>query len=117
MFFFLFTGDDQTVFRDILDKLAHGGFKREHWDILNTRNFNSLSEKEKKDFEENAVMLCATNAALVPYNKQKLRNLEQPIAIISAVNKPPSLAKLASPKHAYGLLNNIMVCKGSKVGI
>ena len=62
-------------------------------------------------------MLCATNAALVPYNKQKLRNLEQPIAIISAVNKPPSLAKLASPKHAYGLLNNIMVCKGSKVGI
>ena len=74
-------------------------------------SFNKILSKPMDIFKS------TTNAALVPYNKQKLRNLEQPIAIISAVNKPPSLAKLASPKHAYGLLNNIMVCKGSKVGI
>ena len=113
---FSFAGNDQAVFRDILDKLAHGGFKKEeHWDILNTRNYNNLTEEEKNDFEQNAVMLSATNAALVPYNKRRLRQLDVPIAVISAINKPLSIAKAATPNRAYGLLNNIMLCKGSKV--
>ena len=106
-------GDDQKVFRNILDSIANGTFDAPMWNTLecNTTNMNAQGASER--FQD-AVKLCARNADAISFNIQKIKELNMPIAQIHALNSSKK-AKTFSANKAGGLQNAIILCKNSKV--
>ena len=105
----------QAQFREILRKVAEGGFTIDDWNVLETRNFHKLSKEEQALFEQNSLYMCARNKDLIPFNVMRYEALKVPIAVIHANNNPPSLAKAASTDVAGGLLNSIILAEGCQV--
>ena len=106
---------EQAQFRDILRKVAEGGFAIDDWNVLERRNFKKLSESEQELFQNNSLYICARNKDLIPFNVLRYESLKKPIAVIHADNTPPSLAKSASTDIAGGLLNAIILSEGCQV--
>ena len=106
-------GDDQKVFRSILDSIANGTFDETVWNTLecNTTNMNAQGATER--FQD-AVKLCARNTDAISFNIQKIKELNMPIAQIHALNSSKK-AKTFSANKAGGLQNTIILCKNSKV--
>ena len=110
-------GEDQKEFRQILDRLANGELKKDDWNILKTRELygdGNISESEIKEFEENAVMLCALNKHLIEYNKKRIKLLGTPIAKIKSQNSSLTVASLSSSK-SQGLPSQIWIAKECQV--
>ena len=110
-------GDDQKNFRQILERLANGNLTKDDWFFLKTRELygdGSISESETREFQENAVMLCALNKDLIDYNKTRIKSLGTPIAQIKSQNNSPIVAGFSSSK-AMGLPSQVWLAKGCQV--
>ena len=109
-------GPEQEIFRGLLRALreGEGAVTKEHWDLISGRDYNKLNVQEKAVFDEKAIMLCAQNKRLKPFNLKKMRELGQPIAIVESVNQP-NMAKNFDSNDAGGLHKNTLLCKGSRV--
>ena len=106
-------GKDQELYRNILDSIANGKFGEKTWEDLKENTYRMNSD-EGKIKSKDAVKLCATNCDSIPYNVQKIRELQKPIAPIKAENSSSKAKKFKSNK-AGGLQNNIIISKGCKV--
>ena len=106
-------GDDQQLFRNILDSIAKGTFNTAMWYTLQ-RNSTTMNAKGASDKFRDAVQLCARNKDSILFNIQKIKELNNPIAQIHAVNSTKK-AKTFSANKAGGLQNCIIICKNSKV--
>ena len=106
-------GKDQEIFRNILDSIAMGTFGMDDWIKLRSHSFNMNSEEAKSVFKD-SVKLCALNKDSKSFNIQKIKELENPIAPIKAINSSAK-AKKTPENKAGGLKNSIIICKGSKV--
>ena len=107
-------GEAQAIFRDILNKVANGTFNHETWYMLKDNAFKMNSDKAIDEFKKDAVMLCAYNKNARLYNIHKMKALKSPIALISAVNTPPTAKKFSESK-AGGLHNKTILSKDAKV--
>ena len=106
-------GNDQQLFRNILDSIAKGTFKYPKWKALesNSTRYNAQGASER--FRD-AVKLCARNKDSISFNIQKIKELNKPIAQIDAIHSSPKARKF-TPNQAGGLQNSIIICKNSKV--
>ena len=110
-------GDDQKQFREILDRLSNGTFTKDDWLYLKKRELygdGDISEIQKKEFLENATMLCAYNRDLKEYNMRRTKILGNPIAVIKSQNSDQTVANLLSSK-AQGLPSQVMLAKDCQV--
>ena len=73
----------QKQFRNILQNIRNAEPLKDDWDTLMTRTNNSLSLKEREDFDQ-ATHLFATNEFVKLHNKKMLKQLNLPIALSSA---------------------------------
>ena len=64
-------GKDQELFRNILNSIAKGDFKKPNWIDLRDNTFRLNSEGGRK-FLKDAVKLCATNKSSISCNIQKI---------------------------------------------
>ena len=106
-------GNDQTIFRNILDGIANGEFPDKDWENLVKYTSVMNSEEAKEEFKD-AIKLCACNKDSKSFNIKKIRELNNPIAPIMAENSSPQ-AKKVSANKAGGLQNSILLSKGCKV--
>ena len=106
-------GDDQKIFRSILDSIANGTFDESMWRTLQTHSTSMIARGASERFQD-AVKLCARNKDSISYNIEKIRELQMPIALIHALNSSQKAKKFSSNK-AGGLQNSIIICKHSKV--
>ena len=106
-------GEDQETFRDILDKVATGMFDGKTRETLKAKTVIMDSQRANDQFKD-AVKLCAYNKDAKSFNIKKLKDLKNPVALISAENSTPQ-AKKALANKAGGLHNNTIICKDSKV--
>ena len=106
-------GNDQQIFRNILDSIANGTFNNAMWEILKS-NATLMNAKGATERFRDAVKLCARNKDTVSFNIQKIKDLNMPIAQIHALNSTQKAKKFPVSK-AGGLLNSIIICKNSKV--
>ena len=106
-------GEDQNLFRNILNSIANGTFNEESCSTLKYHTFDTHLQDPNDNFED-AVKLCARNHDAKKYNVQKIKDLQMPIAPIKAVNSS-SKARTAPANKAGGLHNSIIICKDSKV--
>lgn len=104
----------QQRFREVLDHVADGGFTMEDWKFLETRNYQYLSEHEKQVFQKEAVKLCAYNKDFIKFNIKKCEETGNPIAMITAENRPPG-AKATKANDAGSLINNLILSVGQKI--
>ena len=110
-------GDDQKRFREVLDKLSDGTFAKAEWDFLTERTLmdtSKIKDTERKEFLDNATMLCAINKDLTQYNIKRIKLLRNPIAIIKSQNSDSTVASVLATK-AQGLPSQIMLAKECKV--
>ena len=94
-------GKDQELYRNILDSIANGKFGEKTWEDLKENTFR-INSDEGKIKSKDAVKLCATNGDSIPFNVQKIRELQKPIAPIKAENSS-SKAKKFKANKAGGL--------------
>ena len=106
-------GEDQKLFRNILNGIANGTFDDELYNALKYHTYDSHLHNPMDNFQD-AVKLCARNHDAKKYNIDNIKNLNMPIAPIKAENSS-SKARKASTNKASGLHNNIIMCKESKV--
>ena len=106
-------GEDQKLFRNLLDSVANGTFNEESWTTLRYHTYDSHLQRPTEHFQD-AIKLCARNVDAKTYNINNIKNLNMPIAPIKAENRPDK-ARKASANKAGGLHNSIIICKDSKV--
>jgi ATP-dependent DNA helicase PIF1 len=107
-------GPEQEKFRNVLNKIVNGGFKKREWEYLSERAFRNLSAEDQKDFHDNAIMLCATNNGTKRFNLSHLTALRVPTAAIKAENNSSTAAQAITNK-AGGLPNKIILAVGARV--
>ena len=107
-------GEENESFRNILDSVYNGTFKKPEWDTLRDKSYGKLTEEVKKVFDDQAIMLSARKIDMLSFNKRKLREQKQPIAQLRAVHSKPGLAQLPSDK-AGGLMKDVWLCRGARV--
>jgi hypothetical protein len=105
-------GDDQAEFCSELKRLGEGEFTVAEWNIWQCRTLDTLPDVEKAAFLKHGTLACARKKDMVYPNQRKVRELQQPIALIKAVNNPKAEGNKEGDKG--GLPNNIILCKGTK---
>ena len=107
--------ENQTELRELLQAIRTGTLKKAtHWPLLEKRDYNNLSEEEKKLFNKEALKICATNKACKAYNVLKLKEKKVPVAVVEAVNEPKGSKDVESSK-AGGLPKDTLLAEGGKV--
>lgn len=107
--------ENQTELRDLLQGIRTGTLKKEnHWPLLEKRDYNNLSDEDKKLFEKDAMKICATNKACKAYNVLKLKERKVPVAVVEAVNVPKS-GKDVEASKAGGMPKDTLLAEGGKV--
>ena len=94
-------GEDQELFRKILNSIANGKFNEELYNALKLHTYDSHLPNPMDNFPD-AVKLCARNQDAKKYNIDNIKNLNMPIAPIKAENSS-SKARKASTQKASGL--------------
>ena len=105
-------GDDQAEFREELKRLGEGTFTQSDWMRWQCRTLDALPLAERNAFHERGILACARKKDMVAHNQRKVRELQQPIALIKANNNPKSEGNKEGEQG--GLPNNIILCKGTK---
>jgi ATP-dependent DNA helicase PIF1 len=82
------------------------------WNRWQCRTLDTLPDVEKAAFLEHGTLACARKIDMVDHNQSKVRELQQPIALIKAVNNPKAEGNKEGDEG--GLPNNIILCKGTK---
>lgn len=106
-------GNDQQLFKKILDSIANGTFNEPMWNTLQ-QNSTAMNARGASERFQDAVKLCARNKDSILFNIEKIRALNMPIAQIHALNSSKK-AKEFSANKAGGLQNSIIISKNSKV--
>jgi len=110
-------GDDQKMFRELLDRLSNGEFTKDDWLTLSKRELyagKDISNEESEQFIKEGTMLCAYNKDLIEYNKKRLKALGTPIARIKSENSAAFVTKMPATK-AQGLQSQMWLAKGAEV--
>ena len=84
------------------------------WKYLEQRNMERLSPQEKELFLQHSVKLCAYNKDFISFNVRKCEELGNPVALVTAENRPPK-AKSTAANSAGSLINNLILTKGQKI--
>ncbi|CAN0196239.1 unnamed protein product, partial [Ectocarpus sp. 12 AP-2014] len=105
--------DDQRGFIELLPRTRDGQLCDEDWDLLLKRQPNRLTAAEKADFED-ATRLFYSKKEVNKYNGKNLRELDNPVALVSAVHTGAN-ARRASADNAEGLERDLFLAKGAKV--
>ena len=105
--------DDQRGFIELLPRARDGRLTQEDWELLLKRQPNSLTSDEKAEFED-ATRLFFPKREVNRFNGKKLRELEKPVARVSAVHTGAN-ARRASADTAEGLERDLYLAKGAKV--
>ena len=103
--------NEQSQFRDLLQRLRLGQSTVKDWNMLLTRqpsNFTGLSE-----FSD-AVRLFYSNEQVGNYNHDKLLMLNQPVATVEARHSSAAAKKISSDEM-YGLQPVIYLARNAKV--
>lgn len=106
-------GNDQQIFRDILDRISNGKVLIEDWKRLMLRTKQNLNKNELSSFKD-AIRLFTTNNKVNDYNLEKLKLLNQPIAKIEGEHNCEA-AKKADPQVAGGLSATLLLSIGSRI--
>ena len=76
-------GEDQKLFRNILNSIANGTFDDELYNTLKYHTYDTHLQNPTDNFQD-AVKLCAKNHDAKTYNIENIKNLHMPIAPIKA---------------------------------
>jgi len=104
---------DQSTFINVLGRLRDGVFDEksiEDWKFLLK---NQVSPSKLEQFTD-AIRLFTTNQACSDYNNMKLKELNQSIYKLIAINTP-SAAKIYNSDNFNGLQNILNVCINAKI--
>ena len=93
--------DDQRGFIELLPRARDGRLTQEDWELLLKRQPNSLTADEKAEFKD-ATRLFFSKREVNRFNGKKLRELDKPVARVSAVHTGAN-ARRASADTAEGL--------------
>jgi ATP-dependent DNA helicase PIF1 len=91
-----------------------GTFRKTQYDVLEKKSFAKLTEESQKLFIETAIVLSARKVDMLRWNKEKLKELNQPIANLRAVHSKRGLEQIPSNKTG-GLCKDVWICKGARV--
>ena len=108
------SGEEQQRFREILFRLRDGDSSFDDWKILSKRFDKNLNQVERDRFKD-AVFILTKWEEVDKDNNEMLRNLNRPIAKISAVHTGGKEAKRANSDVAKGLEAQILLAKGCRV--
>ena len=107
-------GADQTVFRDILDRLSVGKSTKGDWEMLMSREKSRLSGKELGLFSE-CMRLYPENKSVNSYNFDRLKGLNRPTAKVPAEHNNKEAAQACADQQAQGLEKTLYLCVGCRV--
>jgi ATP-dependent DNA helicase PIF1 len=79
-------GDNQAEFCSEFKHLGEGEFSVADWNRWQCRTLDTLPTVEKAAFLKHGTLACALKKDMVNHNQSKVRELQQPIALIKAVN-------------------------------
>ena len=109
------TGDRNAAFRKDLDSLAVNNFSEGQYNRWKSiMNPATMPPERWQDFQDRAIMLAGRKVDLLEFNERRLLNLNSPIYMSSAVNRPASVKSLDSAE-AGGLLDTIFIAKGCRI--
>jgi ATP-dependent DNA helicase PIF1 len=106
-------GSDNQEFREQLERLATGGFNISDWKQWSEHDITKLDEEKRKQFVEEATMLCAKKKDMTEFNAYHLKRTGNPIARLRAGNSTGASAFDAD--QAQGLRNLTYLSKGAKI--
>ena len=99
--------DDQRGFIELLPRARDGRLTQEDWELLK-RQPNSLTADEKAEFKD-ATRLFFSKREVNRFIGKKLRELEKPVARVSAVHTGANVRR-ASAETAEGLERDLYFC-------
>ena len=102
----------QKDFRSLLLRLRDGESTESDWKVLQSRLTNNIPDQEK--FHKSAVKLSFSNEQVSADNFQRLQNLGNPIACISAKHSNKKATSLPV-NDMGGLSPKLFFCKGARV--
>ena len=112
-------GEDQKQYNKLLDRVANAETTLDDWYLLKTRELTGdgiIPPDQQEEIWKNGRKICALNANMVEYNKQRIRALDAPIAKIKSENKPTTVEQFSlKASQAQNLPPIVWLAKGSKV--
>ena len=109
-------GPDQMEFKEVLENIANGKFTRENWNYFRERDLQgpNFSNEERKAIKEKSIKICALVNDTKKHNIERIKALGKPIHGIKSLNQGKD-AKFATTNEAQGLLQDLIIAKGSRV--
>ena len=106
-------GNQNTEFRNQLERLASGKFTLADWESWKQNDLEQLDPQSKEEFINNATKLCSLKKKMSSFNIFHLKRTGHPVVTVKAQNSPGA-ARFRSDQ-AQGLMNKIAISKGAKV--
>ena len=103
---------DQRGFIELLPRARDGRLTQGDWEFLLKRQPNRLTAAQKAEFKD-ATRLFYSKREVNKYNGKKLRELDNPVARVSAVHTGAN-ARRASADMAEGPERDLYLAKGAK---
>jgi hypothetical protein len=108
-------GAVNAAFRQQLQNLSTGRFKRDDWEDWSERSFDRLPAAERRQFVETATLLCAVRKDMVAFNLQGLKRTGQPLLVIQAAHEGGARARTFSAGQMGSLTKNLPITKGARI--